>query len=254
MGIRSLVVFLPFLLVLPACGDDGGSDGEMGEGVAYRISSMQLLDPHAIVFIDVTGTVNTEIDKGLTMDMEPVDGLLDVSLLLVFPSPEQSPGEVDVEFAFPECTAPVETTSCSLPSGGDTTAVVATNMANTCLEAVAGTTGDYGPPVESVIGPCFTTAAQSLDVSMGSFSVPLIDAQVSATYEGNAQLTGGLMRGYLTQEAADATILPDALPIVGGEPLSTMLSDADKDTGPSGEEGWWFYLSFTAEAVGYTAP
>jgi hypothetical protein len=40
--------------------------------------------------------------------------------------------------------------------------------------------------------------------------------------------------------------------VVGGEPVSALLLDEDKDSGPNGGEGWYFYLDFDAELVPYT--
>jgi len=216
---------------------------------------MTLQDPHAFAFgaLDVNGTVNDEIEKGITLDANPADGNLDLSVVVVFDPLDQAGASSSVAMVFPDCTA----TDCTLPSGADVYATTATNMSSTCLDVVADTTTEYNPatPVVSTPGPCFVSDPEMIEVALGSLTVPLIEAQLAATYVGDpaSELDGGLVRGYLTKAAADATIIPDDIAVVGGMPLSSILRAEDMDSGPSGEDGWWFYIHFTAEMVGYTA-
>ena len=70
----------------------------------------------------------------------------------------------------------------------------------------------------------------------------------------------GVIRGFLTEATADATVIPLSLPLVGGKKLSIMLPGGtptgtkncalhdDRDT-YNGQEGWWFYVNFTAVRV-----
>ena len=72
-------------------------------------------------------------------------------------------------------------------------------------------------------------------------------------------LVNGLLRGFLAETTAEATLLPASLPLVGGQPLSLLLPGGDsscadhdgRDT-RSGTLGWWFYLNFTAVEVPLT--
>jgi hypothetical protein len=95
-------------------------------------------------------------------------------------------------------------------------------------------------------------------VDIAGIPIMLRDARVAATYGGNpaTSMTNGLMVGFLTEADADAAMLPADLPLIGGEPISSILpggtnncaghSDMDDN---NGTPGWWFYLDFTAAAV-----
>jgi len=257
MQARRILVVLS-LVALGCGGDDGGDGGNSATATSFRFTTMTLQDPHAFAFgaLDVNGTVNDEIEKGMTMDTTPMDGNLDLSVVVVFDSLDQAASSGTGALVFPECSAPADGTACSLPSGADVNTTTFTNMSSTCLDVVADTTTDYNPatPVVATAAPCFVSDPQAVDVLLGSLTVPLIEAQLAATYVGDpaTELEGGLVRGYLTQAAADASIIPDDIAVVGGMPLSAILRVEDKDTGPDGEDGWWFYINFTAEKVDYT--
>ena len=77
----------------------------------------------------------------------------------------------------------------------------------------------------------------------------------AATYVGDPATaeTNGLIRGFISEADADATIIPASLPVVGGEPLSKLLPGGKEN--PAGHDdrdvreavtGWWVYLNFTA--------
>ncbi|MCU0757367.1 MAG: hypothetical protein MUE46_20025 [Xanthomonadales bacterium] len=73
------------------------------------------------------------------------------------------------------------------------------------------------------------------------------------------ELRPGLLRGFLTEAAADATLLPADLPVIGGRPLSSLFrgGTGNCSTGPSdkdtldGVSGWWFYFEIRAVPVPY---
>jgi hypothetical protein len=70
-----------------------------------------------------------------------------------------------------------------------------------------------------------------------------------------------LLVGFISQADADATILPDSLPLVNGQRLSSLLAGgtgacpnySDKDV-DNAVVGWWFYLNFTAPKVPWIDP
>jgi cysteine-rich repeat protein len=257
----------------PACGDgtldtgeqcdDGNTDS--GDGcsatctneppTAARLDTMTVADPHLFAFggFDVTDMVNQAISDGITTDMtDPPDGVLDLSLVLLFRpwDPQGSDGRVDA-VAGAACTAPVAGTMCMTDAAATTVIAAAENSDSTCLSPMNGTTGDYNPPVVTPSGRCFSTDKHLVNLTLGSITLMLEDTQIAATYSTSGHtLSNGLMLGFISQATADATILPDNLPGVGGMPLSALLLEADKDTGPSGS-GWWFYLNFTASEVPY---
>ena len=257
------------LVVALGMGCGGGDDGDGGGGppdgatlpvepTAFRVTLMELRDPHAFAFngaFDVTGTVNDQIGDAMTMDADdPPDGNLDLSIVVVHRPLDQSAGSIAGDVVFPDCTTPVLSTSCTLTAGAMVVQTTLTNAAATCLDAVPGTTSGFSPAVEPTQGPCFSTEAETLDVSLGELVIPLIDTQLAGRYVNDPAdgLDQGLIRGFLTQEAADNATIPESVAIVGGDPVSSVLRDEDKDPGPGGEDGWWFYLNYDANLVPYT--
>jgi len=277
------------LLVVAACGGGGGTqddqpgvcgDGTMDTGeecddgntdsgdgcdatcmneapTAARLDTMQVMDPHLFAFggFDVTDMVNQAISDGITTDMsDPPDGVLDLSLVLLFRpwNPDAGDGRIDT-VAGASCSAPVAGTTCMADAAQTTVIAAAENSDSTCLEPAQGTTGGYNPPVGTPSGRCFSTDKHLVNLTLGSITLMLEDTQIAATYSTSGHsLSNGLMIGFISQATADATILPADLPGVGGMPLSALLIDADKDTGPNSAMGWWFYLNFTASEVPYT--
>jgi cysteine-rich repeat protein len=234
---------------------------------AFRLSDLDLRDPHVhVAFIgcnDVTDnqlagfSVNNELQTAIQTD-DDGDGFLDLSPTLVFRPFSQTAATMPVEVHFADCTAPIGSTTCT-PGGGTVTMATATNMtAGQCLTFLPGTVRPYTPAVTSPSGPCFVTSPITVTLTIGGIDIPLQDAQVAATYVGNpaTSLTNGLLRGFISEADANATIIPTSFPLVGGDPLSSLLaggagacpSFSDKDTS-SGVMGWWFYLNFPATRV-----
>jgi hypothetical protein len=68
----------------------------------------------------------------------------------------------------------------------------------------------------------------------------------------------GLMHGFLTEEDANNTFLPDDIPVLGGTPIANLLPGTpdccaqhdDRDI-HNGASGWWFYIEFKAARVDY---
>ena len=68
-----------------------------------------------------------------------------------------------------------------------------------------------------------------------------------------------MMRGFLRESDANATLLPATLPLVGGRPVSVLLkggmgscaTGSDKDV-LDGVPGWWFYMEQTIASVPIT--
>lgn len=237
--------------------------------MAFRFTDLDVREPHIHVDIggcqDVTDsnpffTVNGALADSMTMDAdEPPDGFLDLSPTLVFRPLDQAASTQGVQIYFSDCTAPASGTSC-VPGTDPPIAATATNMtAGSCLAPEAGTMTDmYTPEVTSPSGPCFVSDGQTITVNLGDIPITLTEARVAATYTGSPAtgMTSGLMAGFIAETVADATTLPADLPLIGGQPLSTVLPGGtnncanhdDKDT-HNGVSGWWFYLNFTAEMV-----
>jgi hypothetical protein len=238
----------------------------LDEPTAFRFVDLDLRDPHIRVrFLgcrDVTDTallgfsVNGQIASSLTTD-DDADGDLDFSPLLVFRPLDQGAETSSVDVLTGACTA-TDPTSCS--SGGATpTPSTATNTAvGTCLSPLAGTTSGYSPAITSPADSCFSTDEGTLNLVLADIPITLTNTRVAAEYSGDPAtgMVDGLLSGFISEAVADATILPNTLPLVGGRPLSSLLAGgtgncattSDKDT-VNGVVGWWFYLNFTAQTV-----
>lgn len=280
----TMAVTLATALAATACSDDGEADlcgngvqdpGEScddgntadGDGcdqtcvveatpTAFHITQMNMADPHAFAVgaLDVTNTVNQMITDGIELDLDE-DGLLDFAVVPVFRPMNQADGvSTPLDIVFADCTAPFDGTSCSRPADGQVVSTMAQNGSDTCMTPDAGTTGGYDPPIALPAAPCFASGEASFSVQLGELSIPMENARIAATYQGDpgTGLANGLVKGFVSEASADTIILPENLVLVGGEPLSSLLKDEDKDTGPGGASGWWFYLNFTAETVAYT--
>ncbi len=273
---------MALLMTLPmACGSDGGGGdgdgGTTGDGdggtaqpdadpnvvtTAFRVSKMELLDPHTAAFgggFDVTNIVNGTIEDNIDEDADqPADNVLDLNVSILFHPLDQVGASTPMTISFAECSAPLATTSCTQSATTELFPSTATNEASaTCLAEVPGTTTVYSPatPVVPVPAPCFSSGAVDVTVNLGTVTLPLKSAQISATYSGDpaTSLVTGLLRGYVTKADADIILIPDDVSFVGGDPLSSLLADGDMDDGPNGETmGWWFYISVEANEVTYT--
>jgi hypothetical protein len=165
-----------------------------------------------------------------------------------------------------QCTAPVAGTQC-LPAAAGSALVnfYAAQDSGTCLGALPGTVGvpAYNPALAVATAPCFRTAPRNLVLENGGVPIPLRDAQIGARFDPPplSTLSSGVLRGFLTEAAAAAILLPN--PVAGQPPipLSSLLPGGagncstrnDRDT-HAGESGWWFYFNFSAALVPWTEP
>jgi cysteine-rich repeat protein len=241
-------------------------------GTAFRMRDLDLRDPHVYVDAlgcrDVTDTaffgfaVNGELQTSIQTDGDsPADGLLDLSIATVFRPLDQSAATNAIEIHFPSCTTPLASTQCSRnPPASPPIMATATNMTSgTCLLPVNGTTtAMYTPDVANATGPCYVSNAVTVTVNIAGIPITLNQARIAATYVGSpaSNTVNGLLMGFISETDANNTTLPSSLPLVGGDPLSSLLpggsgncaghSDADMN---GGVRGWWFYLNFTAPQV-----
>lgn len=256
---RGLVLATLFAV---ACGSGSDGDSDAGSDVAptaFRFTSLSLRDPHTFALnkaVDVTGTVNNLVADGIAMDGDdPPDGLLDLSILVAFSPLDQNGESTPLQVVFADCTAPADSTSCSPSDTLEPVDATATNdAADPCLEPLADTTGGYTPDIATPAAPCFASDATAFDIVLGGISLSMEDASIAGTYDGApaGRITTGLIRGFVSQETADMALIPDDIAIVGGMPVSSLLKDEDKDTGPGGTDGWYFYLEYEAAEVPFT--
>ncbi|HJK93784.1 MAG TPA: DUF4215 domain-containing protein [Polyangiaceae bacterium LLY-WYZ-15_(1-7)] len=222
---------------------------------AFRATTAALVDPRIFFPLgflcpNVTSTANTQLQDEIdafTLNVVALFRPLD-------PTAATSPGELYTGI-------PCDATGCT--AAGTPVTYTATNQTSgTCLEAVPGTvapgsTATNAPSADGMGGVCFAT--ESVDISLNFAGAPLnlIDAQVGAQYAGS-ELRTGLIRGFVTFDAAMAAQVPN--PLRPGEtvPLYDLLrgggacragDDSDDLDGDGTPDGWWFYLNFTAEEV-----
>ena len=239
---------------------------------ALRFDAVELLDPHLYLDSsecgDMTELANALIGMALASDDgTPADGLLDLSLLQVFRplDPPAATTALDVVVGA-HCSAPAASTTCTA-EGATSVASTATNRGDgVCLAPVAGTTNaSYTPVSAPAAAPrCFASDAETLAIPLGGFILTLDEARTAGVYVGvpATQIADGLVMGFVSESAARATVLPVDTPLVGGRALSDLLGGGtgscgamipdDRDTGPGGERGWYFYLRYGAHKVPYT--
>jgi cysteine-rich repeat protein len=259
---------------------DGCDSSCQSEPTAYLVTDLDLMDPHVFVTVfwcmDVTNpgwplpagsSVNEQLQASITADGDG-DGLLDLSFLLVFrPEDRSVPHTGPMDFAVGECTAPLDlATTCGLdPSETPEAADFTNGDTGRCLAPFPATTGSYTPAIATPGPLCFSSTGFTMTIDLGGIPIALESVQVGATYRDAAardQLVNGLLRGFMSEADAEATIIPDDVDIVGGMALSALLPGGagccsrrdDRDTLPDGTTGWWFYFNFTATQVTYTGP
>lgn len=233
---------------------------------AFRINSLELVDPPVFSgALDVTGFLNLIVGNTLNVDNDPADGIYDVSLITLL-RPPGGIGTLDLGPA--DCTSPSPTT-CSPqdpldPLAGFTTANYASLFSGDCITpdpAVIGP-GNNGTPTIALNQPsagvdgCAAILPVDIELNFLGLLLPLEQVEVAAAYSGTPAtgLVDGVLLGFLAESDADAIILPETLPLGGGEPLSNLLRESERDTGPGGALGWWFHLNFAAEGAGWTGP
>lgn len=242
------------------------------QAAAFRFGDLDLRDPHVFVnaftCVDVTDTpllgfsVNGELQRRVQTDTDG-DGQLDLSYLVEFlPLDRTQPANL-LDFGGAACSAPLAGTACTPVLASALAGDAQLAPAAGCLAPLPGTVRPYAPAVASPGAPCFVSPTGTLALDLGGIPVTLREVALSATFVGDPgdALATGLLRGFISEADADATILPASLPLVGGRPLSSLLPGGtgscalhnDKDV-LEGVTGWWFYLAFPASRVPLVDP
>ena len=235
-----------------------------GNRAAFRFTDLDLRDPHVWVnigfgVIDITDTstigINDGLQENLTTD-EDKDGFLDMSPVNLFDPFDQGAPTMPAHMALGAvCAAPPQVV-CG-PGASTITPTTATNAsAGTCLDVLADTTtASYAPEVTTPTAPCFATDEMTVTLDLAGLPVTLEAMRVAATYDGDpaTEETNGLVRGFLSEAVADATIIPAGYPLVENKPLSSLFPGGKDNPSPlddldtrAGVSGWWIYLNFTA--------
>lgn len=243
----------------------------------FRMSDLDLRDPHVYIDLPFIGcfdftdqplplglgpSFNQQLAAAITEDSEP-DGFLDASLLLEFRPFDELASALRLDFGSGLCTAPMAGTSCAPdPASVPQTTTYDGVAAGNCLTPVAGTIyPPYTPEIASPTAPCFVSAARRVVFNLNGVGLPLSELELAGEWTAIpvARFVNGLMRGFLSEADAATVLLPPALPIVGGQPISVLLPGGsgncaahdDRDV-QNGVSGWWFYFNFPADAVLWT--
>lgn len=254
----------------------------------FLITELAVKDPHVFVSLplfgctDVTNVVplspgnsfNEIVAEDLVTD-DNNDGFLDLAPIIVFLDPESVTTSVGADaggfeidptdpggeaaFHFASCSYPRETTACTRDLDVTVDYAEYTNgISGTCLVPLPGTTSGYSPPIVTPGAPCFVSDPFPMLLLFSGLPVPLEGTQVAATYDAPFELLDGLIRGFLSEAAADSVTFDPSIPMVGGQTLASVLPGGsgscaghdDLDVGPDGETpGWWVYLNFRAVNV-----
>lgn len=232
---------------------------------AFRLIDAELADPGVFVELggcaDVTSVLNNMLSDRIDTD-DDGDGNLDLTLLNVFRplDPDATSAVVDVSPG--TCAAPAPGSACTLDPAAKVTTSAAQRAAGTCLGPISGTTTP-GSSVNTAGAPCYATDAIDLSLELGGIQLDLAAARVGGRFASATSIDQGLARGFISEAEADALLLPEDLPLVGGQPLSSVLpggsgscQTADgRDIGPDGAtRGWYFYINFAAQVVDFTDP
>jgi hypothetical protein len=233
---------------------------------AFRLIEAKLADPHVFADLggcaDLTELLDDQLADKIEKDKDG-DGNLDLSLLNVFHPLDPTAPTATVEVGPAECAAPMPGAGCQLDAASTVSSTATQKAAGSCLGALAGTV-DPASTVSTATAPCYATESISMPLTLGPVELTLTDARVGGTFAASStRIDHGLARGFVSESQADAIILPDDLPIVGGRPLSSLLPGGQdscqtvdgRDIAPDGTtRGWYFYINFTARTVTLASP
>lgn len=242
------------------------------QAAAFRFSDLDLRDPHLFVQVigcnDITNpsllpfSVNGELQTRIQTDADG-DGRLDLSYLVEFLPLDRTQPTNLMDFGGAECSAPLASTQCTQVVVSALAGDATLGPGTACLAPLPGTVRPYSPAVAAPSAPCFVSPAGTLTLDLGGIPITLREVALSASFVGDPgdALANGLLRGFISEADADATILPPALPLVGGRTLSSLLPGgtgncaafSDKDM-LEGASGWWFYFNFPASRVAIADP
>jgi hypothetical protein len=244
-------------------GDDAGLV-QASDYTYFRADTLKLLEPDlvlkplGITEQRITAQAQNAIDEGLVADKEPDDGdglpddadgdgYVDLNAIVRFFG--------DVDPAAPGGMATVGAGLCPHPYDGS----------QVCGPLKLGPFQDPRPYTNGTdcaldgtsrvaSGACFSSDKGAVTINVQLIGmIPLKDAQVVGSWveQGAGGIQNGFVRGFLSEEAAKNTRLPEQLPlsalalgIAPRTPLIDFLPSGQKAQNPA---GWWFTVGFTAK-------
>jgi hypothetical protein len=257
-----LALFTLTMVGSPCCAQD----------LAFRFNDLDLRDPH--VFVDIAGcrdltdtallgfSVNGQLQQRIQNDTDG-NGQLDLSYVLEFlPLQLDQPTSL-LDFGIAQCSAPLATTSCTPVQTSAISGDANLQDSGVCSAPVLGTTRPYAPPVSESVARCFVSPVGTVTLDVGGIPITLQQATVAGTWVGDppTSIVQGLLRGFISESDADAAILPPTLPLIAGQPLSSILPGGSDNCAAVSDKdvldkvpGWWFYLNFSAVQVTVVDP
>lgn len=213
------------------------------EAVAFRLSDLDLRDPHVYadlpffgcsditnsVPLNLSDSINQLVETAITTD-DDGDGELDLSFILIFRPLEQTDGaSAPMDVAEADCTAPIGSTTCTVDTAAAQSTTYTSDANDTCLDVIMGTVSGYTPAVTASTAPCWSSLPVSFTVNVSGIQIPLDDTQVAATFPANpaTSFTNGMLRGFISEETADQIVIPADIAVVGGSTLSQLLPGGD---------------------------
>lgn len=267
MKSRSLIVIL---VISSSVLSQGIYKNEFEQNLSARISTIELVDPHAFAQIfgcnDVTSYANDSIQSSVDNDGDG-DGNLDESIIIQFASDQPdylTTRNLIASLWRADCPDPLHSAAC-MPIPDFIPEITSTTFSTSgiCLEPLPGTNSpaNYNPAPNITAFPCYATEPIDVNLSFGVGVFPLSGYQRAEKYQGGLTLTEGLMKGFISQ--ADAAQI-EFTAVVGGITYSNTLDNmfagdpdncktseySDMDIGPDGiTQGWWLYFNITSELV-----
>ncbi len=228
--------------------------------MASRVNNLVLKDPHVFAegfgCNDITGILNSSLNDQITMDGDS-DNFLDISLVTQFNTDQPSyinskPLIIDLLDAL--CTDPLTCTPNN-PIASDI--VTSHSSTDDCLAPFDSTTSGYPTAVTTTTAPCYVSEPQDATLNLNGIVIPLEAYQQGSRYQSGIALDQGLHMGFISESAAMSVVIPDGVPLVGGDTLFNLLPGGgscsagdDRDTGPDGEtSGWWFYFNSNSDLI-----
>jgi len=251
----------------PDCTPTGGP-----RPTAFRINSLDLMDPHIYVsFIGCRDVTDSPL-LGFSVNGELQNSIDDytINYITVHRPLNLAVATNPMDLVDGTCTsaAPMPPI-CDIGPMGLVFPSTAHNMGvgSTCFTPDPTRLNSAYSRPNTVTGPCFVSDPVNIVVTISGTPIPLRDAIVTATYSGGVppnQLVSGVLTGFLTEADARAAILPASLPLVGGDSIWQHLAAArasgsscstrdDRDT-YMGTTGFWFFLNFTATLADWVGP
>jgi len=258
--------------VPPADGGAGGTvDAPTPPSLAnaefFRADSLRIVEPGIVIRplglqTDVSAGAQTAVDLSLTQDNETItdrgleggqDGIVDLSLLFRFDLGADPGSESGImAMGGGRCPAPLGSAPCEEELRAPLEPLDFVNL-DRCPVAMTG----YETP-----GRCFNVNADGIVLEIiGIGNIPLERATIVGQYQGDPveALGDGVIHGFLSEETANTTTLPEALPtlatvigITGEKPVREFLSDDDLSTNEEGVAGWWFTVEYSAAPVEFS--